>query len=73
MNFNYQKKKFENLKLSDDVLTAIGSEETDEKNKTSDEKSSKRVAVKNSIKKFSLNGDIKESSLSDFIPLKTYS
>ncbi len=52
-------------------MTAI-EDETSGKSQESEKKGIKKE-MKNSIKKFGIEDDIKETSLSDFIPLKTYS
>jgi len=54
-------------------LTAISADDLEQTNKKIEEKPPKKIVVKNSIKRFSLEDDIKETTLSDFIPLKTFS
>ena len=75
MNFElflFQKKKFENTKLSDEILDAVSSENSASKAQTKQIDASNRIKKKfeNSAKK---EANLSETTFSDFIPLKTYS
>ena len=77
MHFLLQKRKFENMKLSSQLLEAIGDESINKNDSksTRDEGKFKKIDVApKSIKLDDLNeNDLSKSTFSDFIPLKTYS
>ncbi len=70
--FFYQKKKFENKKLSDDILDAVSSENSMANTQTKQKDASNKIKKKfeNTARK---EANLNETTFSDFIPLKTYS
>ena len=73
-----KKKKFENTKLSADILDAVAYDDNEEANDSVRTKQKKQTAasdkIKKQIAKEGHKGDsLNDTTFSDFIPLKTFS
>lgn len=66
----FKKKKFEDLKLPEDLLEEVATESSDKKDKNKEKNAKQLEKAPNSKKLFN---NLEDDTFSDFIPLKTYS